>query len=752
MSENGGKAYLQVRHSIPGRLRVRIRQEGMENRHFDDLREWLGAQEPVISNEVRSSSGTVIIYYDSERVGPSDMLVLLEEGLSRSGTVTAAFPPASECSVPGPLKYGVTGAARVLSSGSIWNLVGLTGFLMVSLIRRFWFRRPLVETPGSATGILAACLTLALAVRTAFRWKKGGRWGLLPFLTAACGLAVFMGEALTAIEILWVLSIGEFLEGFITEKSRRTIGEALRGKVEKAFLLVEGAEVEVPVSQVHVGDVVWVGNGADLPVDGVVVEGEALVDESHITGRAQPEHRKAPDSVFAGTRVVEGFVYVRAEKVGSDTFLSRTLQLVEDSLAKRADVEKRADLLASRLTGMGAIATVVTFLVTRSLQRALSVALVMSCPCATVLATSTALAAAIANAARRGIVVKGGMSLERLNGIDAVCFDKTGTITSDVPEITEIIPRAPWVEEGSILQFAASAEKNSNHPMARGIMQEAARRGIAPGEAEEFESFLGRGIAARWGSQEVLVGNRAFMEERGVNTGYFRRRGEDRSRAGKTVIYVSRSGRLQGMIVLENQVRPGAERVIRRLRDTGVRRVDLISGDSSQVVEALGRSLDLDGYRGDLLPEDKATYISDLESAGRRVLMVGDGVNDALALSHATMGVAMGAGGAEVALVAADISLMKSDLLDLAYVRDLSHGSFQVIEQNFWIAILTDLIGGALGSLGLLAPILGGAVHIAHSLLITWNSSRILTWDMSPHESGNPAQGDVAAGAHLLES
>ncbi len=340
------------------------------------------------------------------------------------------------------------------------------------------------------------------------------------------------------------------------------------------------------------GEVVWVGSNADFPADGIVVGGEALVDESHLTGKALPQHRKAQDPAFAGTRVVEGFLYVRAEKVGSETYLSRMLQLVEDSLANMADIEKRADLLASRLTRLGAVATLMTYVVSRSIERALSVALVMSCPCATVLA------AAIASAARRGIIIKGGMALERLYLADTVCFDKTGTITSDVPRVAEIIPRAPWVKEDFILELAAGAETNSNHPMARGLVGEAARRNLTLVEVGEYQGFLGRGIAARWDSQQVLVGNRAFMEEQGISTAYFLRRHEVHSSAGRTVIYVAKNSRLQGMIALENQVRPGAELLIERLRRSGVRNVELIRGDSGMVVAALGEALGLDGHRG----------------------------------------------------------------------------------------------------------------------------------------------------------
>lgn len=723
--------FLEVKHSIPGRIRVRVSPRGVIRSCRQELAERLARQDGVTSHEVREMTGTVIVHHDPGRVKVSQLLELLVDGLRICGKEHRTVPPQQVNPLEPLLRSRVKGAFGGLAVGGLWNLIGLTGFLLFSLARRFWFRSPLAENAGSVTGILAGGLTVSLALKTWVGRKEGKRWGLLPFLTLACGLAVFLGEALTALEILWVLSLGGVLEGFIAERSRRTISEALGSRAESAYLVMDGTEVEVPVSRLQVGDLVWVASGAYIPVDGMVEEGEALVDESQISGRAMPELRRAAAPVFSGTRVVEGFLYIRADRVGSDTYLSRTLQLVEDSLARRADVEKRADLLAARLTRMGILVTVVTLVVTRSLQRALSVALVMSCPCATVLATSTALAAAIANAARRGIIIKGGMSLERLSGIDTVCFDKTGTLTSDVPEIVEVVPRAPWMDEGNIMELAAWAEQKSNHPLAKGVMKEAGRRGIRPAPVEELESFIGRGVAVRRGGEEVLVGNRALLEERGIGTGYFKKRREVHSGAGRTVIYVAKNRRLQGMVVMENRVRPGAEELVGRLRESGVAQMEIMSGDSEQVVEVLGESLGLDAFQGDLLPEEKAAHVRRLESSGRRVLMVGDGVNDALALAEATAGVAMGVGGAEVALIAADICLLTSDLLDLAYARDLSRRCLQVIEQNFWLAVTTDLVGGTMAALGRLPPFLGGIVHVAHSLLIGWNSGRLVNWDPS---------------------
>jgi cation-transporting P-type ATPase C len=612
--------------------------------------------------------------------------------------------------------------------GHLGSIAALTLFLGHAVVRRFLFRSPVSQGPLSLAGVVALVGALPLARRALSDLRAGRRIGLFPFLAATCGLAIAMGEALTAVEIIWVLSIGMFLEDRAAERARRGIREILDVAPQNVFLLVDGIEVEVPARQLVPGDVVCVSVWRAIPCDGEIVEGEALVDESRITGRSQPEVRRPGHKVHAGTTVQEGYLRVRAERLGEETYLSRMARLVERSLEDRGEVGKRADILAARLTRLELAATAGTLVFTGSLSRVFSVLLVIACPCATVLAASTAIAAAIANAARRQILIKGGSHLEQMAQTDALCLDKTGTVTDSASSVLEIVGRSPHQPGSDVLRMAACAEAGSQHPLARAILAEAQTRGVTPPTPCEREARLGRGVSARCDGDLVLVGNEPFMEANGLNASRFRRAAEAHQSRGHTVLFVARNGKLLGMIAMANPVRDGAREAVAGLRREGIRHVALLSGDAEPIVRAIAEDLGLDEYRAELLPEEKAQFVEALAASGRKAVMVGDGVNDALALSRASLGVAMGAGGSEVAVEAADIALANDDLSGLLYVRRLSRHTLHTVEQNFWIATCTNLAGIILGASGLFPPVLAGLLHVAHTLGIMLNSSRLLHW------------------------
>ena len=338
------------------------------------------------------------------------------------------------------------------------------------------------------------------------------------------------------------------------------------------------------------------------------------------------------------------------------------LALVEQSLANRSQAEKRADLLAARLTRLGLAATLVTFLVTGDLATAIAIQLVMACPCATVLAASTAVTAALANAARHQVLIKGGLYLERLQETDCICFDKTGTLTTDIPEVTEIITRTPSIKPERVLGLAAAGEAHNPHPLARALVKPLKMRASWPDrQFPRKSSWAGESGPGVDGSS-LLVGNLPFMQEEGIDTRYFQSQAARLEDKGQSVLYLAKDGKIQGIIGISYRVRPEVAAVLAGLRQEGIREMHLISGDTEAVVLALSDIFTFEGSAGNLLPADKAHYVERLVAAGRRVAVVGDGVNDALALSKAQVGVAMGAGGAEAAIAAADIALADSDL------------------------------------------------------------------------------------------
>lgn len=716
-----GLQTLSLCHTIPGRVRVKVTPLVISEDQAQALSAWLGEQEAVRAVQVHLLSRSIILYYDSQLTSPPVILNLVERAFNLLPTFLTDRPRSATSLAP------PTG----LWSG-VLRLSALTAFLGYHLVSSVLFGSPL--SPGVIT--LTAVLGGLPLLRDTLRDLAQGRLlALNPFLANACVLAIATGESLTALEVIWVREVGDALERYVADRSRREIRKILEVSVRNAYLWQNGIEVETPVARLRIGDVVVVHPAEKIPVDGEITQGEALVDESQITGRAAPEFRQVGDTVFAGTILQQGKLFISATQVGEHTYLSQVLVMVEQSLAHRSQAEQRADLLAARLIRLGMATTLTTLLVTRDLATATAVQLVMACPCATVLAASTAVTAALANAARHQVLIKGGLYLERLQEIDCICFDKTGTLTTDMPEVTEIITRTPSIKPSRLLGLAAAVEAHNPHPLAQALVRAAKDAYQAVEPATSPEIVLGRGVKAQVEDSSLLVGNLPFMKEEGIDTRYFLGQAARLEDTGQSVIYVAKNGKVQGIIGMTYRVRPEVTAVLAGLRREGIREMHLISGDTEPVVRALAGRFAFEGSAGILLPAGKSQYVERLVAGGRRVAVVGDGINDALALSKAQVGVAMGAGGAEAALAAADIALADSDLSRLLFAQRLSHQTMTVIEQNFWLAISTDIIGALLIIAGRLGPLAGGTIHVLHTLGILLNSSRLLAWQPPENKS-----------------
>jgi cation-transporting P-type ATPase C len=722
------KIEIRVCHAVPGRVRMMIPKRRFSKGLEEALKTRLLNRTHIRSAEIRPVTGSLIVRYSQESMSRVDLLQTVQESLKE--VLQRPFKALAE---PRPIpraKRRNGKPSRALGYYLI-NGILLSAFMGFLLIRRVIYRSSLSQHPLSFTGVGAMFGVIPLLWHAIGDLRRKKRIGLFPFLSAAALMAVFTGEALAALEILWVLSLGMLLEEYAAERARNSIRELLEVAPDKTLVLRGNAEMETASRDLQMGDTVVVHAGMKIPVDGTVLRGEALVDTSQITGRARPRLCRAKTLVFAGTRVQQGTIFVRADKLGEETFLARIRHLVETSLSQPTEMEKRADILAARLTKLGLGATLFTLLFTRSFSRAFSVMLVMACPCATVLAASTAIAAAIANAARHHILIKGGAHLERIPAIDTICFDKTGTLTTEKPSVTAIVPRAPRQDPNRVLRLAAGAEWHAVHPVAETLKAEARRRDLEPARPDDTEVFLGRGVLALFGEDTVMVGNGAFLESKGVKVNYFQKRAAAFRSMGQSVLYVARNGRLQGLIAVDNTPRPELSAALDGLRSRGASALVLISGDSEPVVRNMALAYDFDDYGGDLLPQEKSSLVKGMVKKGKNVMMVGDGVNDALVLSHATVGVAMGAHGSEVAVEAADITLMKSDLKDLLFIHDLAEQTLGIVEQNFWLATLTNVLGIMLAIPGWMPPVLSGSLHVGHSLGILMNSGRLLKWEPS---------------------
>ncbi len=484
----------------------------------------------------------------------------------------------------------------------------------------------------------------------------------------------------------------------------------------------DGQERKLGTQEVARGETIVIRPGERIPTDGEVCKGHSFVDQSSITGESLPVEKVAGSKVFAGTINKDGVLEVRVEKIGRDTTFGKIIEIVEQAEKSKAPVERVSDRLAAGLVYFALGAAVLTFTITRNLTSTIAVIIVAGA-CGVAAGTPLAVLAGIGSAARRGIIIKGGLYLEQLSQINTVVLDKTGTLTLGVPEVTSITT-LNGASEDEVLQAAAIAEQHSEHPLGEAIVRRARERNVLLREYANLHYLPGKGLTCEDNGSEILVGSRALFEERGLSVpAEFAAESSATRSMGETTVLVGRDRRVLGAVTLADQLRGEARQAVARLKSLDLRTI-LLTGDSSKTAKTIGDLLGVDEAIGDLLPQQKLEKIRSLLQRGNKVVMVGDGVNDAPALAEATVGVAMGQG-TDVALETADVTLMTSDLSRLLEVLAISKRCYRVIMFNFWGTILVDTAGIVLAFFGLLAPIIAALIHVGSELAFILNSARL---------------------------
>ncbi|TAK23859.1 MAG: cadmium-translocating P-type ATPase [Myxococcaceae bacterium] len=541
------------------------------------------------------------------------------------------------------------------------------------------------------------------------------------FVTIATLVAVFGGETVAGAILMVIILIAEFIADLNTDRARASI-QALIGSVPQvAVVRAGGAERSVPVAELKVGDVVLVRAGEKIPVDGTVVGGSGAVNEAPITGESAPKDKAAGATVFAGTVVESGALDVQTDKRGTDTMFARIIALVEQAEEHQAKVAKLADRVAAWLIPVVLVFLVAVFLVTHNIRTIVTL-MIFTSPAELGLATPLVMISAIARGAQNGILIKGGIYLESLAKVDVIVFDKTGTLTVGKPQVIKVSPEgAAGLDERALLRLAAAADRRSAHPLAKAVVEYAAKAGVEVPEPDAFEVLQGRGVKATVEGREVLVGNAALLREHGVAPT------EQGDAEGSTVVFVAVGAQLAGRLLIADQPRPGAREVVARLKATGVKRVVMLTGDNASAAQAIASALGVDEVRAELMPEDKVKCIAALQAEGHRVAMVGDGVNDAPALARADVGIAMGAGGTQAALEAADVALMTDDLSKIVFARALARRAYRTIQENLFVGVgVVHVAGITAALLGLIGPIEAAVIHLGPDVLVFLNSVKLL--------------------------
>lgn len=711
----------------------------------------------VQSAPVNLMLGSMTVTYDEKAVTEGDIIAAVKAaGYGAS--------PASQTD-QGQLRRDQDAALRRRKKHLIWSVVFLVPLFYLSMGHMMGLPLPQVLHTHP---LLLACLQLALVIpililnRNYFTVGFSRLVKLSPNMDSLVAVGAAAGLVYSLIEmgllaagqvsgmpdlyfesagmILTLVTVGKYLEERSRGKTTGAISALLALAPESAVVRRQGQELTIPTEEIVAGDTVIVRQGGRIPVDGVITDGHAAVDESAITGESLPVEKGPGNTVTSATVTSSGYLELRATRVGGDTTLSQIIRLMEEAASSKAPISRLADrisgifvpvVMAISLTAALLWAFVGGMDVRFCLSIAIAV-LVISCPCALGLATPVAIMVGTGQAAQQGILIKSAESLELLHKVQTVVLDKTGTVTMGQPRVTDILC-APGVTEEELLCVAASAEKPSEHPLAHAIVEESQARHIPLCPVSGFRSVPGGGIQATLSGEAVLAGNAGYLAQNGVSLAAMEADAHRLAEDGKTPLFFAESGRLLGCVAVADVVKPDSAKAIAALRRMG-RRVVLLTGDNQRTANAIARQIGVDQVIAQVLPQDKAKCVAQLQQQGQRVAMVGDGVNDAPALAQADVGLAIGAG-TDIAIESADVVLMKSSLLDIPAAMDLSRAVLRNIKQNLFWAFFYNSIGIPVAAGVLypalhltLNPMLAAAAMSLSSVCVVSNALRLRGW------------------------
>ena len=537
-------------------------------------------------------------------------------------------------------------------------------------------------------------------------------------MTVGVLAALFVGQWVTAALVVVFMRIGDYVENFTTESARRAVKELTSLAPQTARVERDGAEVEVPVNEVKVGETIIVRPGERIAVDGEVISGQATIDQSAITGESMPIEAANGTHVYAATIAKLGSLRIRAERIGTDTTFGRVVKMVEEAEAHRADVQRVADKFSAWYLPVVAVIAVLTFLFTRNPLSTAAVLLV-ACSCSFALATPVAMLASVGASAKRGLLIKGGKYLELLARADVLLVDKTGTLTLGQPQITDVVS-LNGLSRTDLLGLAASAERYSEHPLAEAVRVIARDENAALVEPEKFEAIPGHGVQALINSQSIRVGNRRMIASAASLP-----IAADLEAQGKTLLFMERDQELVGIFAASDTLRSEVPNAIAEIRALGIGHIELLTGDNERTASALAEKLGV-SYRANLLPEHKIDVVKEYQAKGHVVVMIGDGVNDAPALAQANIGMAMGAAGTDVAIEAAHIALMREDWNLVPDVLKIAKRTMNIVKMNLAFTTVYNLVGLSLAAIGVLPPVLAAAAQSLPDIGIMGNSARLL--------------------------
>jgi Cd2+/Zn2+-exporting ATPase len=656
----------------------------------------------VLSAEVSYVLSSATVYYDPHRVE----VERIKKAITKPGYVVRE-----------------TFAAR---TWTFWKemrsfiFLGLSGITLASSWISEWL--------GLGPAYLPAALSILSLILGSYPILKSAVQALLipdlnvdTLVSIAAIAATSVGAYREAATVIFIMLVGESLERITVGKARKAITSLIQLAPKTAWVRREGKEIQVPIEEVGAKEVVIVKPGERIPVDGKIISGCGSINQSMLTGESIPIEKGVGDRIYCGTINESGSCEIETTQVAEDTKLAQIKRLILEAQAEKSPTQRVMDRFARYFIPAILLIALATFLITGDSLRAITI-LIVACPCALVLGTPTAVVAAIGNAARQGILIKGGAFLEQMGRLKILLMDKTGTLTHGRPKVVEM-KIFDGLDEKQVLYWAAIAEKRSEHPLARAILEKAEEVGLNIPHPEFFESFRGRGVKAQWNGKTITVGSAEMLKKEGIE---IQESVEGLLKSESTTsLLIALDRRLLGLISMGDTLREKAKTTIDKIKKEGVSEIWMLTGDSHQVADRIGKELGI-SYEAKLLPEEKVKRVKEWKRRGQTVAMVGDGINDAPALATADIGIAMGAVGTDVAIETADIALMTDELEKIPAVIQLSRKALRVIKENLLFAIVFNTIMVLLSAEGWVTMILGAVMHQASSLLVILNSMRLL--------------------------
>ena len=724
-----GKNYLlecEILHEIRGRIRIKSRALKYLGTHKEEITNQLMQVHYIESVSISNITGTILIYFDASSLTGENILSLLQNTLN---TYLVDIYKNEKKTTSN--KYLIE---RKLQEESPQEIIKSIGAAVILLL--------LPNPKSKLTGIrrlfnykTLSTISLALPV------LKNGIYSLIrnkrpntdTLSSTAIVSSIILGSERTALTIMILEKFAELLTVYTMKKTRGVIKDMLSVGENYVWKQSENdTEIarKVPIEEINKGDLILVQTGEKISVDGIIEKGKAIIDQSAITGEYMPVTKRAGEEVFAGTLIKNGNITVKAEKVGDDRTASRIIRLVEDAAFNKADIQSYADTFSAQLIPLNFLLAGIVYVSTRNLQKALSM-LVIDYSCGIRLSTATAFSASINTAAKNGILIKGSNYLEELSKSDTVIFDKTGTITEGKPKIQTLKTFGKNMKDNRMLALASAAEETSSHPLASAILNEIKNRGLKIPKHKESVVKVARGIETFVNKDIIRVGSQKYMEENDISLKMAGDIVKGMQNRGEIVIYVAKNSDLIGVIGVSDPPRENIKKAINRLRNQGIDDIVLLTGDLRQQAETIASRMSMDRYESELLPEDKAKDILKFRSIGSKVIMIGDGINDAPALSYANVGIALGSSRTDIAMEAADVTITSDDPLLIPGVVGLAKNTVKIIKQNFAMAIGINSFALVLGATGLLPAIYSSILHNSITILVVGNSLRLLKYDVN---------------------